>query len=143
MLAVKGRASMEVTPRFVAEIIGEGMYRPQELIDLELQVLRTLGWRLNGPTALDFIKHLMELLPTGHNKEVASSLYDSACKRVKMSLLDYQLALELPSSIALASIFSSVRDMNDEEQEQLCLSSWISRINFVMATSGLGNLVRH
>jgi hypothetical protein len=107
MLAVKGRASMEVNPRFVAEIIGEGMYRPQELIDLELEVLRTLGWRLNGPTALDFIKQFMELLPAGHDEEVASSLYDSARKRVKMSLLDYQLALELPSSLALASIFSS------------------------------------
>ncbi|KAL3773383.1 LOW QUALITY PROTEIN: hypothetical protein ACHAWO_004952 [Cyclotella atomus] len=35
---------------------------------------------INGPTAPDFIKHFIELLPTGFDEEVASSLHDLACE---------------------------------------------------------------
>ncbi|KAL3773379.1 hypothetical protein ACHAWO_004948 [Cyclotella atomus] len=132
---------MGIEPKFVAEAMCEGMYLPEEIIALEIDILRTLGWRLNGPTASDFIKHFIELLPTGFDEEVASSLHDLACEKVKMGLLDYRLSLELPSHLALASISSLFQDINDEEQEKLGLSSWISRISCLMATSGLGGFI--
>lgn len=138
VIALKGRGGMEVKPYFVAETMCEGMYISEEIIGMELEILRTLGWLLNGPTSKDFIEHFMELLPIDADDTVASSLYEAAIKKTEVSLLDYQLALECPSSLALASIASLLRDMSSEESNAICASSWMGRIGFVMGAASGG-----
>lgn len=139
VIALKGRESMEVNPQFVAETMCEDMYHPEEIVGMEIEILRTLSWFLNGPTPKDFLEHFMELLPADSNDEVASNLRELACKKLEMSMLDYHLALELPSSLALVSIASLLQDMGDEERNQLGAASWMSRIGFVMGVSGVRN----
>jgi hypothetical protein len=126
---------MEVKPQFVAETMCEDMYLPEEIIGMEIEILRTLSWFLNGPTPRDFVEHFMELLPAESNDEVASNLHELACKKLEISMLDYHLALELPSSLAVASIASLITDMSDEKQKQLGASSWMSRIGVVMGAA--------
>ncbi|KAL3764981.1 hypothetical protein ACHAWO_000207 [Cyclotella atomus] len=139
VIALKGRESMEVKPQFVAETMCEDMYHPEEIVGMEIEILRTLSWFLNGPTPKDFLEHFMELLPADSNDEVASNLRELACKKLEMSMLDYHLALELPSSLAHVSIASLLQDMGDEERNQLGAASWMSRIGFVMGVSGVRN----
>ena len=53
-----------MTPGFVAQTLCKDMYGEEEVIEMELQVLRTLGWHLNGPTAQDYIERFMEVHPS-------------------------------------------------------------------------------
>lgn len=132
---------MEVDPNFVAESMCQDMYLAEEIIAMEIEILRTLGWHLNGPTAIDFIQSFMKLLPTGHDEEAASSFFDAATKKVEASLLDYSLALELPSSLALASVASLINALDFEVHQALCASAWMARVGFVMGalSGGLPN----
>ena len=130
---------MEVDPKFVAESMCQDMYLPEEITAMEIEILRTLGWHLNGPTAIDFIQSFMELLPPDHDKEAASRLYDAAIKNVEASLLDYSLALELPSCLALASMASLINALDVDTHQALCASTWMAHVGFVMGAAS-GNL---
>ena len=126
---------MEVKPKFVAETMCEDMYSPSEITNMELQILRTLGWYLNGPTPRDFLEHFMELLPTDANKETASDLLKAAIVKAEKSALDYELALEAPSSLALASITSLMNNLDPKKQSDLGAVDWMGRIGFVMGVA--------
>lgn len=123
---------MEVTPTFVAESICEDMYLQEEIVAMEIKILRTLNWHLNGPTAQDYLLIFMELLPPESDKGVASSFLEAAIRKLEVALLDYRLALEAPSSLAVASLTSMVRDMDSETQHALRTSSWMRQIRFVI-----------
>jgi hypothetical protein len=45
---------MGVTPNFVAESLCDGMYHPEEIINMEVEVLRSLDWWLNGANSFGF-----------------------------------------------------------------------------------------
>eukprot|EP00956_Cyclotella_meneghiniana_P006118 scaffold7977_cov77-Cyclotella_meneghiniana.AAC.1 len=135
VIALKGRGSMEVRPTFVAETMCEDMYSPSEIMNMELQILRTLGWYLNGPTPRDFLEHFMELLPTDANTETASDFLKAAIRKAEASVLDYELALEAPSSLAVASITSLMNNLDPKKQIDLGAVGWMDRIGFVMGVA--------
>ena len=83
---------MDVTPNFVAESLCDGMYHPEEIINMEVEVLRSLDWWLNGPTPLDFIQHFMELLPSSADERVANIFAGKASMEAEMAMLDYCMA---------------------------------------------------
>lgn len=126
---------MEVRPTFVAETMCEDMYSPSEIMNMELQILRTLGWYLNGPTPRDFLEHFMELLPTDANTETASDFLKAAIRKAEASVLDYELALEAPSSLAVATITSLMNNLDPKKQIDLGAVGWMDRIGFVMGVA--------
>jgi hypothetical protein len=142
VIALKGREGMDVKPIFVTEKMCEDMYLVEEVVLMEIKILRTLSWFLNGPTPKDFLEIFMELLPPDADKEVASILYEAAIKKSEASLLDYSLGLESPSRVALASLASLLTDMNLEQQDALKASTWMGRIGFTLGatTSSLPNI---
>ena len=132
IITVKGREKIEASPKFVAERICEGMYSHDEIIKMEIDILRTLGWYLNGPTSHDIIEHFMDLLPPDADKEAASNLQQTAMKRAEKNLHDYSLALEPPSSLALASLTSIVSTWDPNALCDLKYSAWMSKVGFIM-----------
>lgn len=135
VIALKGREGMEVTPTFVALTMCQDMYHPEEIIAMEIEILRTLSWFLNGPTCEDFIAHFVDLLPAESDSEIVSNLYQAAIEKTQTSLLDYSLALKTPSSVALTSIASVIRDMDLQQKNALKASAFMSHIGFVMGAA--------
>ena len=82
----------------------EGIYWPTELVEMEVEILRTLGWRLNGPTPYDFIHHFFELLPPSADKQAVKMLTERAVRNSEDAMTEYSVALEPSSHIAVASI---------------------------------------
>ncbi|KAL3775434.1 hypothetical protein HJC23_010138 [Cyclotella cryptica] len=68
VISLKGREGMKISPDFVAETLCEQMYHPEEVIEMEIEVLRTLQWKLNGPTPQDFIQCFIELLSSSDDE---------------------------------------------------------------------------
>ncbi|EED95571.1 predicted protein [Thalassiosira pseudonana CCMP1335] len=59
---------------FVSDILCQSMYTSQELYEMEIEILRALDWRLNGPTPHDFIHRFLELLPSIHSIDVVEEI---------------------------------------------------------------------
>ncbi|KAL7476197.1 hypothetical protein ACHAW6_002075 [Cyclotella cf. meneghiniana] len=134
VISLKGREGMKISPDFVAETLCEQMYHPEEVIEMEVEVLRTLQWKLNGPIPQDFIQCFMELLPSS-NDETAHKFFLAAVKRSEIAMLDYVLALEPPSNIALASVTSLISNLDTKTQYQLNVTAWMRCIGFVTGAS--------
>jgi hypothetical protein len=144
VIALKGREGIKVTPDFVAQTLCQDMYHAEEIIEMELEVLRTLGWHLNGPTAQDYIERFMEVLPgkiTGsliedsEADEAAKVLLQAAVRKSEIAMLDYSLALEHPSKLALASVASQIAEIDDGTRHLLSVSTWIDHIGFIMGVA--------
>ena len=129
MIALKARECIEVEPSFMADRISSGMYSPEELVDTELDILRTLGWRLNGPTPCDFIQHYLELHPPSSNKQLIRMLVFDAIKVSEAAVMDYSVALEPFSCIAIAAIKVCLADGRREEYEGLDVTDLLSFVS--------------
>ena len=116
MIALKARECMEVAPSFIAERVCNGMYSPKELVDNELEILRTLGWRLNGPTPFDFIHYFLELLPTSFDRQIVKVLANDAIKLSEAAVTEYSVALEPFSIIAYESIKACISADDSKEK---------------------------
>ena len=137
---MKGREKTEADPKFVAEHICEGMYSHDEIIYMEKEILRTLGWYLNGPTSHDFIEHFMGLLPPDADKQAAINLKQAAIKRAEKSLHDYSMALEPPSSLALAALTSLASTWDPNSLCGLKYSDWMNKVGFIMGVLPEGSI---
>jgi hypothetical protein len=141
VIALKDREAFMVTPDFVAQTLCKDMYHAEEIIEMELEVLRTLGWHLNGPTAQDYIERFMEVLPgkisgslieDSEADEAAKVLLQAAVRKSEIAMLDYSLALEHPSKLALASVASVMAKIDEGVHHLLNGSTWLDRIGLLL-----------
>lgn len=125
---------MKIVPAFVAETICEGMYYPEEFVDMEIEILRTLGWRLNGPTPQDFIPHFVSLLPSSTDDAVVEMLVKEANQTADLAMRDYDTAIGSYSLIALTSILMSFsRNVGSVEGfGSIDVNGWMDIISRVM-----------
>ena len=133
IIALKARESIEVEPTFVSEWICEDMYCPEEFVEMEIEILRALGWRLNGPTPCDFIQYFVELLPPTADKQAVNMLVKKAVKNSEDVMVDYSVALEPSSCIALASIEAlNMTEVSSAFYGQLDITGWMALLARVM-----------
>ena len=132
VISLKARQGLNMTPAHVVEMVCKGMYTKEEIIEMELEVLRKLGWRLSGPTPQDFLQCYFELLPSSADKDAAEFVFEDAVAKADMAMLDSSFAFELPSMVALASLAAVFSEMDPDTQIQLDAAHWINRIDFVM-----------
>jgi len=115
-LSVKLFEPMAMDPTLLAEI-SQGCYTEQEIESMEQEILTALQWRLNGPTSLDFMTHILSLLPKSANSTDNSAmmaLIDFSRFQVELSVCDYDLSLQRKSTIALASILNSLEGIDEK-----------------------------
>lgn len=108
LIAIKNCAGMNVKMQSVSELFcPSGMYDEDKISRMEIKVLRGLSWKLNGPTAMDFVHAFLQMLPA--QSACTIDLLTAAAKaQVENAMLDSRLALQEPSSIAYSSILFAI-----------------------------------
>jgi hypothetical protein len=106
VVALKVHYGFNVETDFVSNAICRDMYSADEINRMEIEILQSLDWRLNGPIPHDFIDaylNLHEVIPT-----IDSSYLDSLARCSKamaeLAVTRYEVALHYPSAIAFTSI---------------------------------------
>ncbi len=142
--ALKCRAGVGADADFVADAVCRGQYGASEVRDAEAEVLRALGWRLNGPSPQEFVDGLVRLVPrsgTGGDMEAAAgSLAIASRSLVEAAVLGGGCgsAFDAPSSLARAAILAALRETNivEEMMHPLDVLTWISGIGHVSSGGG-------
>jgi hypothetical protein len=117
VIAVKICAGMNVEADFVTNVICQGLYQVGEIFEMEMTVLQGLSWRLNGPTAIDFVHAFLKLLPDQDDCKL-KALAEEAEVQVELAMGDFSVALQDPSSIAWSSIILAINsgiELNEED----------------------------
>ena len=96
---------------------------------MELEILKSLGWKLNGPTPHDFIDYYVEVMPgvDGTCLKVAKRLSKAL---VEVAVMRYTTVLHYPSKIAFASLCCAMHHVDVSLMNNLSFLPMISGLNF-------------
>lgn len=105
-------------------------------MEMEREMLRELEWRLHGPTPHDFVRSFLALLPQSvyARASIMTDLESVSETQAEIAVLDYSLALQPPSTIALAAILTSTENKGPEAFHP---RDRIAFLQSVLATSGI------
>jgi len=97
--------------------ISHGCYTEMDIVDMEQEILTALSWMMNGPTAHDFLSHIIALMPPSacdNDDAAVTTLLDFSRFQVEIAVCDYDFALQKPSVLALAAILNSAEGIDEE-----------------------------
>ena len=109
-ISIKLFEPLAISPDLLAEI-SSGCYAEVDIVRTEQDILKHLKWCMNGPTTHAFINHIMELLPStayGHDEKTITTLLDFSRYQADIAVLDYDLSLQQPSTLALSALLNSI-----------------------------------
>ncbi|KAL7509864.1 hypothetical protein ACHAXN_007167 [Cyclotella atomus] len=104
VIALKVHSGFKVDSDFVSNVICRDMYGADEIVDMEIELLRSLGWHLNGPTSYDFIDGFLQLVQSDIDGIFLDSLTRCSKALATLAITRYDVALQYPSAIAFTSI---------------------------------------
>jgi hypothetical protein len=106
-IAVKIREPVVLDANLTSKL-SRGLHSPEEITTMEYDILIALNWKVNGPTPLQFVNYILELLPPSA-ESIAPVLYAHSHFQTELAAGDYAFVPNLrQSSIALASILNSL-----------------------------------
>lgn len=101
--------------------LSRGAHSAREIADMEMDILTALGWRTSEPTPLEFLHHLLALLPPVTRKEggreeqeLAGALLESGQCQTELAPGEYDLVPIAPSSVAVAALLNSVIAVDED-----------------------------
>lgn len=98
-----------------------GFYSEADIIAMECDFLFALDWRVSGPTPMDFVRHLIELLPS---YESNSSLLENTGKYMDQTITDVSFSFFKPSVIGASCLISSLTETHNLSSHDLD-SVWV------------------
>lgn len=101
--AVKINEPVELTVDLLVKMC-RGFYSGADIIAMEKDILFALEWRVSGPTPMDFVRHIIELLPSCESN---TSLLENAQKYMDMTVTDVQFSFFKPSVVGASCLISS------------------------------------
>mmetsp|Transcript_11283 Transcript_11283/g.16583 ORF Transcript_11283/g.16583 Transcript_11283/m.16583 type:complete len:323 (+) Transcript_11283:187-1155(+) len=107
----------KLAPAFMARIT-QGAYTPEQIVKLQLELMNTLQWRLNPPTARTFLQYYLCLVPSilmtssWEDEERRLLLEEAAQQQMDLAEQDYQFVCCTASSIALASLANAMQHVD-------------------------------
>lgn len=108
--AVKIHEQKALSPAFVAKLSG-GLNSKEDIERMEFRMLKALGWQVNPPTAMWFVRNFFELITDDVFDESSRKLImDLVQFQVHFSMINYDFCKEYASDIALASLLNAVED---------------------------------
>ena len=105
IIALKCRAGIMVGTDVVANNLCHGRFKRDEIETMEIDILHALNWRLNGPSSHEFVDTIVGLLPTN---EQTSALINSTQTMIEAAVVEYDIALQSSSSIAIAALLATL-----------------------------------
>ena len=139
-IIVKINETEILDPRILSDF-SMGDFSEEDIKRTEAAMLTALRWRVNPPTAISFLRHLLALLPTSENVDAGTirAIYEMATHQVEKSILDYRLVTTRPSVIAYAAILNSIQGI---DRQSFPSSDCVPFMKDVALTVGLGDMPR-
>jgi Cyclin, N-terminal domain/Cyclin, C-terminal domain len=89
--------------------LSRGTYAPQEIAEMESRILFALHWHLNPPTALCFVRQLLELIPTDViTDDYRRASYDIAKYLSELAVSEGELVPVKSSTIAFGALMNAL-----------------------------------
>lgn len=113
--AIKIHEPEAMDPELISSL-SHGAYTIQQVEAMEFGILQAIGWRVNPPTALAFVRLFLALLPHGILDEATkAAAYELTINQTEHAVKDYHFITVKASEIAYVSLMNAL--------ESLCVDS--------------------
>lgn len=114
--------------------LSSGLFAPKEVEVMEMEILLSIGFLVNPPTALAFCKYLLDAMPTDWmTTEMRDTVLELAKYQTEMAVGDVELIRVKPSWIALASLTNAMESIKESYPFKQLVADCISGIVGVCA----------
>jgi len=83
-----------------------GYFLREDIIKMEIEILKSLNWMVNPPTTVDFIYYMLTFLPVNICTPVRGVIFDLSCYVTELSVCDSSFVGIPRSIIAFAAILN-------------------------------------
>ena len=106
-----------------------GMYSVEEIEEMELKILKCLGWNVHTPTSLQLAFNILPLLlpKTSGIKESTWLFITEELKfQTELAVRDFYFTTQRKSTIAIAALFNAFNQVNDCAERNLLFAALFS-----------------
>ena len=93
--------------------VSKGTYSLKQIERVEREIVNALQWRMNPPTAMSFVRSLIELIP--HHYKLSAKVRESILKlsrvQAEYAVFDQELANSKMSTVGYCSLINAMRTM--------------------------------
>jgi hypothetical protein len=106
----------EVMDPNLVSTLSRGVHAPKVVERMEATMLRALQWRVNPPTAMSFVRIIVNELIPDHilSKSEKSTITEIAKFQLEMTVNEYDFSVYNASSMALASLLNAMESCSDD-----------------------------
>eukprot|EP00569_Conticribra_weissflogii_P001911 CAMPEP_0171351162 /NCGR_PEP_ID=MMETSP0878-20121228/38293_1 /TAXON_ID=67004 /ORGANISM="Thalassiosira weissflogii, Strain CCMP1336" /LENGTH=267 /DNA_ID=CAMNT_0011856335 /DNA_START=37 /DNA_END=837 /DNA_ORIENTATION=- len=101
-----------------------GFYSEEEIATMEQDILFSLEWRVSSPTPMDFVRHLLELLPESVHPSCAEGMLQSAKMKMEFAKSFIFFSSHKPSIVGVGCIMcvmSETKNLTQTELTEFCI----------------------
>lgn len=131
-VAIKTTERVAIGSEFLAQM-SRGAYTKNDIEKVEMELLKGLEWRVNPPTAMQFICHILSLVVRGAglDDDALARVLDESAFQAENAVRDYGLSQERQSSVAMAAMFNAAEVLDtDLRRDYLFQLSEVLDVNF-------------
>lgn len=131
-VAIKTTERVAIGSEFLAQM-SRGAYTKNDIEKVEMELLKGLEWRVNPPTAMQFICHILSLVVRGAglDDDALARVLDESAFQAENAVRDYGLSQERQSSVAMAAMFNAAEVLDtDLRRDYLFQLSEVLDANF-------------
>ena len=110
-IVIKLHEPLEMETSLLADL-SRGCYTEMEFVGMEQKILQALEFRVNGPTPLGFVQHIMALIPNTVHPTVSASIMDYARYQTELAVSEQSFIDIKPSEVALAAVLNAMEGMD-------------------------------
>jgi len=103
--------------------LSRGVYTVEQIEEMECNILRSVEWRVNSPTAMSFIRQFIELIPkTMVSPDLLEAAHDLSKFQTELAVGDYSFVTVPASTIAYSSLVNAFDCLSLDAtiQERFC-----------------------
>jgi len=105
---VKIHEQEAIDPKLLSTLT-HGAHTPEDIEQMESELLRSLSWRMNPPTVMSFVRKILDVVPDNQlNSSEKRIILDITKKQIEQIANGYEFSTYPNSYIAFASILNSV-----------------------------------
>lgn len=102
--------------------LSDGIFSASDIRLMELELLCTLNWHLNPPTAIEFVNLFLVFI---ENESLEHKVHDTAIHFAKLSRTSTNFLMYPPSMIAVASVICALKHLDVPMAE---VEQWMRRV---------------
>ena len=109
--AVKLHEASSMPPKVFSKL-SRWAYDEEEIQEMEIIILKSIGWRMNPPTALAFVRQLLGLISLADlSIALRLTVYDLAKAQIEVVLSDYRFVSVKKSVLAIAAVMNALEGL--------------------------------